>query len=211
MSDKSIISIANEHEMAGFIKANGTGCRYVSMTSKTPVVKIRAGNPWHKVSKGKVVGTCRLFKLSKKIGLINANYVTSVETRIAEKLGVPASAVEYTPGEVYYEHLLTSDGKPLPLVQHKDETKRTGLQLQYFPQKSTNCYVTDTGEIVPDDVVKPWLHAESERSEYKPAVMGIYLRNILELKASGLIVQTEDFDAAKAQMEQAETLSSPKA
>jgi hypothetical protein len=198
MKKEHVVKMDNAAEMAGFIKANGTACRFVSMTSKTPVTKIKVGNPWHVVKGGKVVGTPNLFKVSKKIGLINANYNTSVRNRIAAKLGVELSDVEYQNGEVYYEHLQTVDGKNLPLVQHKDETKRKGLQLQYFPHKSENVYVTGSGEVVPDEMVKKWAYAESERSEFKPAVIGIYLANICQLKLSGVVLEMPDFDEAEA-------------
>ena len=194
---KTTVQISGEMELAGFIKANGTQCRFVSMVSKTPVTKIKVGNPWHTVKSGKVVGTPNLFKVSRKRGLINANYNTSVRNRIAEKLGVKLSDVEYVNGEVYYEHLQTADGKNLPLVQHKDETKRDGLMLQYYPHGSENCYVNGKGEIVPDTEVKKWAYAESERSEFKPTVIGIKLRNILKLTASGVIAETDSIEEAE--------------
>jgi len=207
MKDKTTVEVSNELELAGFIKANGTGCRFVSMVSKTPVTKIKAGNPWHKISKGKVVGDCNLFKVSRKIGIINANYVNSVRNRIADKLGVETAQVEYEAGEVYYEHLQTTDGKNLPLVQHKDETKRKGLQLQYFPHKSENCYVNGKGEPVADAEVAKWAYAESERSEFKPAVIGIYLSNIKSLTASGVCVTTDDYAEAEASLQTSKTLA----
>lgn len=183
----------SELEMLGFLKTNGTSCRIMAIVTKTPVVKIKAGNPWHKVSKGKVVGDCNLFKLSRKLGIVNAKYCDSVRRNIAEKLGVTMSEVEYEQGEVWYEHLMTSDGKPLPIVQHKDETKRaeTGYSLQYFPwtAKSVNRYVNGQGETIPDEMVKPWLYAESERPDFKPTVIAPKLRNIVELRASGIILE----------------------
>lgn len=200
MSDNSTttVKITSSLEMAGFIKANGTQCRFVSMVSKTPVTKIKVGNPFGQIIKnGKVVGDSQLFKVSRKTGLINANYNTAVRRRIAERLGVELKEVEYENGEVYYEHLMTVEGKRLPLVQHKDETKRQkGLQLQYFPHKSTNVYVNAAGEVIPDEMVKPWLYKESERDEFKPNVIAIYLSNIVQLAASGVIVQAEDLDEA---------------
>ena len=188
LSKENVVQMESELEMLGFIKASGTACRFVSMTSKTPVVKIKVGNPWGAGAKTKN----GLYKVSKKIGIINAKFCKSVESRIAAKLGVPAAEVQYEAGEVYYEHLMTKDGKPLPIVQHKDETKRKGYLLQYFPQKSENVYVNEAGEPVADEVVKPWLYAESERSEFKPSVIGIYLSNILRLKASGVVIEMPD-------------------
>jgi hypothetical protein len=205
MSDKTTVQLSNEAEMAGFIKANGTACRFVSMVSKTPVVKIKVGNPWHVVKGGKVQGDCNLFKVSRKRGIINANYQTSVEKRIAEKLGVKPSEVEYTLGEVWHEVAAwTKDGKPLPLRQHKDESKRTGFLLQYYPQGSENCYVNGKGEIVPDAEVAKWAYAESERSEFKPTVIAIYLKNILKLTASGVIAETDSIEEAEKSLALAE-------
>ena len=117
---KTIVQITDPAEMAGFIKSNGTQCRFVGILTRTPVVDIRAKNPW---GAGRKTRT-GLFKVSRKIGIINANYVSSVSRRIAEKLGVGLESVEYVPGQVWYEHLKTIDGKNLPLVQHKDTEKR---------------------------------------------------------------------------------------
>src|ERR1039458_315193 len=134
---KSVIRMASELEMLGFLKTNGTACRFVAIVSKTPVVKIRVGNPWGASAKSKN----GLYKVSRKLGIINANYNTSVRNRIADRLGVTLSEVEYESGETWYEHLQTVEGKALPIVQHKDETKRNGqYYLQYFPQKSSNAY-----------------------------------------------------------------------
>ncbi len=193
----------NEAEMAGFIKANGTDCRFVSMVSQTPVTKMKVSNPWHTIKDGKVVGECNLFKVSRKIGIINANYNKSVRNRIAEKLGVQLSEVEYVSGEVYYEHLKTADGKALPLVQHKEESKRNGLMLQYYPHKSENCYKTAAGEIVPDSEVAKYAYATGSRSEFKPTVIAIYLSNIKQLTASGVVMQASDYDEAEASLEAA--------
>lgn len=204
MKDKTTVQISDAMELAGFIKANGTQCRFVSMLSKTPVTKLKVGNPWHVIKNGKVVGTPNLFKISRKRGLINANFNTSVRTRIAAKLGVSVSEVEYQNGEVYYEHLQTKDGKPLPLVQHKEEAKRKGLQLQYYPQGSENCYVNGKGEIVPEEEVKKWAYAESPRSDIKPTVIGIYLHNILKLTASGVIAETDSVEEAETTLKLSE-------
>jgi hypothetical protein len=193
--------MVSELEMLGFIKTNGTECRFVGLVTKTPVVKIRSGNPWHVVKNNKVVGTCNLFKVAQSHGLINANYNTSVRRRIADKLGVTLGEVEYENGKCWYEHLRTSDNKPLPIVQHKEEAKRdeTGFSLQYFPLGySGSHYVNGAGEVVPDDVVKPWLHAASERPDYKPVVQAPKLRNILCLKASGIVIEMPDLEEAKA-------------
>ena len=197
MDRKSVIQMVNELEMLGFIRSNGTACRFVAIVSKTPVVKIKAGNPWGASAKSKN----GLYKVSRKIGIVNANYNTSVRNRIAEHLGVSLGEVEYENQDVWYEHLLTVDGKPLPLVQHKDESKRQGqYYLQYFPQteKSVNSYVNEQGETVPDEMVKRYLYKESERPDFKPCVIAVNLRNIHCLKASGVIVEMPELAEVEA-------------
>ena len=186
--------MVSELEMLGFLMTNGTQCRFVAMTTKTPVVKIKAGNPWGAGAKSK----SGLFKVSRKIGLINANYNTSVRNRIAERLGVKLSEVEYENGEVWYQHLQTADGKNLPVVLHKDETKRGKFYLQYFPHKSENVYVNEAGEPVEDSTVKPWLYKETERPDFKPSIIAVELGNVVQLKASGVIIEMPDFDAAES-------------
>ncbi len=190
----------SELEMLGFLKTNGTQCRFVSMTSRTPVVKMKVKNPWHKISNGKVVGDVGLWKVSRKIGIINANYNTSVCRRIAEKLGVKLSEVEYENGEVWYEHLLTQDGKALPVLQHKDETKRaeTGYLLQYYPQGSENAYCNGAMEPVAAETVKPYLYAESARPDFKPCVISVKLANIQRLKASGVVIEMPELPEVQA-------------
>lgn len=196
LSKENVVQMVDSLEMLGFLKANGTNCRFVSMTCKTPVVKIKVGNPWGAGAKTKT----GLYKISKKIGIINANYNDSVARKIAEKLGVKENEVEYIPGETWYQHLTTKDGKSLPVVEHKDETKRGEFYLQYFPQpeKSENVYVNEAGEPVAAEVVKPWLYAESERSEFKPAVIAVKLSNIYRLKASGVVIEMPELDEVKA-------------
>ena len=202
MDRKEVIRMIGELQMFDFIKANGTQCRIVAIVTKTPVVKMRKGNPWHTISKGKVAGDCNLFKLSRKLGIVNARYCDSVRRNIAEKLGVTLSEVEYEQGDVWYEHLQTADGKALPIVQHKDETKRaeTGYSLQYFPwtDKSINRYVNGAGETVEDRDIKPWLYAESSRPDFKPCVIAPKLRNIVEMRASGVILQMPELPEVEA-------------
>lgn len=192
--EKTIVKMTDSLEMLGFIKSNGTSCRFVSITTKTPVVKIRSGNPWN-AGKSTQRG---LYKVSKRLGLINANYNASVRRRIAERLGVELSDVSYESGEVWYQHLTTVDGKSLPIVQHKDESKREGYYLQFFPHKSENAYVDETGEVVDEATVSKWLYKESERPDYKPSVISVKLANIAQLKASGVVIEMPEFAEAEA-------------
>lgn len=190
-------NLMGEKVIKDFFMDNGTQCRFVSLTLKTPVVKIKVGNPWNAGAKTK----SGLYKLSRKIGLVNANYNTSVRRRVAEKMGVTLSEVVYENGEVWYEHLKDASGKALPVVQHKDSIKRelTGYGLQYFPHKSfNNTFVNDAGEVIPKEDVKPWLYAESERPDFKPCVIAPYIRNILQIKTSGVIIEVPEFEEAEA-------------
>jgi len=181
-----VVKMINTLEMVGFIKTNGTQCRFVSLMSNTPVVKIKKDCPYKNVR-----------KVSKKIGLLNANYNTSVRNRIAEKLGVKLNEVEYTNGEVWFKHLQTEDSKNLPLVVNKE--KNDGKHyLQYFPHSSTSKYVSETGEEIAEELLKPYFYKESVRPDFKPCVIGIDLANICELKASGVIIQMPDFAEAEA-------------
>jgi hypothetical protein len=200
MDKTLVVNMMSELEMLGFLKTNGTQCRFVSMTSRTPVVKMKVKNPFHALKDGKVIGEVGLWKVSRKIGIINANYNTSVCRRIAEKLGVKLSEVEYENGEVWYQHLTTADGKALPVVRHKDEAAflRDGALLQYFPQKSENAYCNGQMEPVAAETVKPYLYKESERPEYKPAVIAVYLRNIQRLSASGVVMEMPELPEVEA-------------
>lgn len=202
MDKKLVVSMTNELEMLGFLKTNGTQCRFVAMTTRTPVVKMRVSNPFHTIKSGKVVGEVGLWKVSRKIGIINADYNTSVCRRIAEKLGVKLGEVEYENGEVWYQHFMTNDNPPRPLcvVRHKDESEyqKKGALLQYFPQKSTNAYANGAMEPVAYEVVEPYLYAESARPDYKPSVISVYLRNIRQLKASGVVIEMPDLEEVDA-------------
>ena len=187
------INMISQLEMLGFLKTNGTQSRFVSITTKTPVVKIKVGNPW-----GAGKSENGLYKVSRKIGLINANYNTSVRRRIAEKLGVELPEVEYTNGKSAYIHLMTEEGKALPVLVKASNPNDGVYYLQYFPHKSfANIYVNENGNTISDELVKHWLYAESERSEFKPSVIVPKLSNILQLKASGVIIKMPEFDEAE--------------
>lgn len=195
LNRSNVVKMMNSLEMLGFIKTNGTSCRFTAITTRTPVVKIRAGNPWGAGAKTE----SGLYKVSRKIGIINVHWCAAVERRIAEKLGVPAKEVEYVAGDVWYEHLMTSDDKALPVVQHKDEAKRNGeFYLQYFTHKSENYYVNEAGEVVPDATVKPWLYAAPERSDFKPSVISVKLSNIQQLKLSGIVIEMPELNEVES-------------
>jgi hypothetical protein len=183
---KQIVKIQSELEMLGFLKSNTTQCRFVSLLSDTPVVKIRKGNPFP-----------GLRKVSRKSGLINANYNTSVRRRIAETLGVELAETVYENGEVWYKHLTTEDGKALPVVVNKNKDNGEHY-LQFFTQKAESQYVMPDGTVVASEQVKPYLYKESERPDWKPTVIAVNLCNVKELRASGVIMQAEDVAEAEA-------------
>lgn len=191
------IEVIRSLQIMGFLQSIGTQSRIVRLLIKTPVVKIRSGNPWHVVKSGKVQGECNLFKVSEKLGGINWDYVKACEKRIAQQLDVPAASVEYTAGESAYIH--ADDRTPAILVKKSNPTDGV-FYLQYFPFKGQvkSYYVNGAGEVVADETVKAWLYAESPRSDFKPAVIAPKLANIVELQTSGVILTTEDAQAAKA-------------
>ena len=185
--DKTVVKISSELEMLGFIKTNGTQCRFVSMVTETPVKDVRAACPFKDV-----------IKISKKTGMINVNYASKVSRMIAEKLGLNDADVNYIPKASWHEHLLTSDGKPLPVVRNRNHPDNGKHYLLYYPRTSENVYRLPNGEPVQENELKPYFYAKSSLSEFKPPVITIDLANIKELRASGIIMQAEDIDEAKA-------------
>ena len=188
---KIIVQINSELELLGFLKTNGTQCRFINITTETPVKKIKKGNPF-----------TGLVKVSKKTGLINMSYCKAVERKLAMASGVNNQEVEYIPKETWYEHLKTNTGDTLPVVEHK--TNKGKYYLQFFPIKSNNCYKLPNGELIKDEEVKPWLYTESPHNDFKPVVITIGLENIKRLAASGVIITTEDLPEAEAALSQAE-------
>ena len=184
--DKTIVKISSELEMLGFIKTNGTQCRFVSMVTETPVKNIKAACPFKGV-----------IKTSRKRGMINVNFSASVGRKLAASLGLPEKDIEYIPGETWYQHLTTVDGKSLPVVVNKKTPDNGEYYLQYFPTSSENVYHMPNGEPVQESQLEPYFYAKA-KSEFKPIVISIKLSNIKELRASGVIMQAEDIDEAKA-------------
>jgi hypothetical protein len=191
------IEIINHLELLGFLKTNGTGCRFVGITYKTEMEggkNIRKGHPFG-----------RLFKVSKFQGLINADYVESVKSRIAAATGYEKSEVTYKSGPSAYIHLMTGEGKALPVLVKAASPDDGVYYLQYFPtvEKTESVYVNEGGDVIPKDEVKPWLYAKGSGSPFKPAVTSLKLANIVELRASGLILTTDEMEEAKSALAQA--------
>ena len=174
------VKITDPLEMVGFIRTNGTQCQFVSMLTVTEP-KMRKDSPY----KGVV-------KVSRRNGLLNVNYNTSVSKRLAEMFNVPPSEVQYIPGETWFKHQKTEDGRPLPLVVNKN--KEDGkIYVQYFPIRTSGTkYVMPNGEQVAEEKLEPFFYARAEKEVWKPATCVFHVANIKELRASRVIVQTED-------------------
>jgi len=173
MNKKSTtVTIQDKNEMVGFIRSLGTECRFVSMLTETPVKMRKTGNPF----------ASGVMKVSRRNGLINVNYVAAVERNLAEANG--GNKVEYTPGETWYTHTQTDDGKALPLCVHKKDSKKH--YLQYFPHKTLgrNEYYFNGVKMTPEQVaVMKTFVQEDNRAEYKPTVITLGIDSIRVLKA----------------------------
>lgn len=182
---KTIVEIKDSLEMAGFIKSNGTQCRFISLVTSTEP-KMRKGHPYAGIR-----------KVAKHNGLVNVNYAASVARKVCAAIGFPEGTLEYTPKATWYEHVMSPDGKALPLVFHRSPEKQNALYLQFFPRSSSFTYVLPNGDTVKDEDVAPWLYAKSERNEFKPAVITIGLDNIKQIKASGVIMTADELTEAE--------------
>lgn len=192
-TSKPTIEHVTKLQLLGFLTSNGTATRFVAFTIHTPVEKIKVSHPFG-----------NLFKVAKHRGYINANYVTGVRKRIAEKLGVELKDVDYTPGKSAYQHAVIG-GVASPSVLVKASNPDDGVfYLQFTPDETyhpKSVYVKENGEVVPDELVKPWLYATKPRPDWKPPVFSPKLSNIVELHASGVILKAEDADEAAALLE----------
>jgi len=181
---KNVIQIDSPIEMVGFIKSNGTACRFVSILTETIVTNIRKGCPYEGV-----------IKISKKCGLVNVDYVESVKRKFAASLDEPVKNIDYTAGEIWYKHLTTIDGKSLPIVVNKKTPDNGEFYLQYFPTSAKSVYQMPNGEPVSEENLKPYFF-KSNKVGYKPVVISVNVKNIKRLSASGVIMQTDDLPEA---------------
>lgn len=179
-----IVSFNSVSAMAEFIRSNGTQCRFVSLLSETEP-KLRKDCPFKGVR-----------KVSRKVGLINVNYVSACEKGIAALLGADAGSVDYAPGETWYRHEETQDGKRLPLCVHKTDSSK-GFYLQFYPRASVNTYVDGAGNAIEEESLAPYFYSRGEKPEFKPAVIVVSLANLRELRASGIIAQSGDVESAE--------------
>jgi len=170
--NSSTVTIQDRNEMVGFIRSLGTECRFVSMQTETPVKMRKTGNPF----------ASGVIKVSRRNGLININYVAAVERNLKAANG--GVAVDYTPGETWYTHTQTEDGRSLPLCVHKKDAKKH--YLQYFPHKTLgrNEYFFNGVKMTPEQVaVMKTFVQEDNRADFKPNVITLGIDSIRVLKA----------------------------
>ena len=172
-------------EIVGFVKSNGTQCRFVSILTETKVTNIRKGCPYDGV-----------LKISKKRGLVNIDYVESVRRKFAASIDEPLKNIEYAAGETWYKHLTTNDGNSLPIVVNKKTPDNGEFYLQYFPTSSKSVYKMPNGEPVTEEALAPYFY-KSTKVEYKPIVISVNVKNIKRLSASGVVMQTADLSEAE--------------
>lgn len=193
MSKPTVIENIQALQLLGFLTKNGTECRFIHFTIKTPVEKIKVSQPYG-----------QLYKIAQYRGYINANYQTGVEKRIAQLLNVPPKSVEYELGPSAYQHVLNDEGKATAVLVKQSNPNDGVYYLQFTKDETyqpTSVYVNEAGEVIADELVKPWLYKASPRNPLKPFVFSPKLSNIMEMRASGLILKAEDADEAKAALE----------
>lgn len=160
-----------------FLKSVGTSSQFVSMeTVTTP--KLKKTCPFVGVVKKAIVN-----------GWINIDYKAAVERKVAKAMGVPASDVEYVPGETWHTAVMV-DGKASPVRVNK--TKDDGkFYMFYFHRKTKEAgYFDAAGKEIAYEDLKEHFYARSD-SEYKPAVRCVTLNNLKSLKARGLVIKNK--------------------
>lgn len=167
---KQTIKIEDRAELVGFLRGIGTEARFITLDTETIVKMRKTGNPY--------LGTV---KIAKRNGLVGVDFVRACERRYAKQNNLPAADVEYTPGETWYVHCMTENGKPLPLCQNKkDQTKK---YLQFFPLRNIGktIYVHPTlGRLTDEQVADMYARfvPENEREEWKPVVITLGIDSI---------------------------------
>jgi len=164
----STVKLGSQCEMVGYLKSLGTECRFISMNTETEVKMRKTGNPF--------VGAV---KRTKRNGLINVNFVKSVERKMAKAAGIKPSEVDYKAGETWYVHVMTAEGKPMPLcVDKKTETKH---YLQYFPHRSFKTQYFHNGVEVSYSDLAPFI-TEKPVNPVKPLVITLAMKSIKNIK-----------------------------
>ena len=171
--------------MVGFLKTIGTQSMFISMVTAT-VLKLN--------KKDRVTGTPNLYgqvtKHATRTGWLNIKYNDAVRRKIAAKLGVDVSEVQYEAGETWHKAILTEDGKATPVRVNatKEDCK---FYVFYFHRKTKNTrYVAANGDTLTHEQLKPFFPASGDTPDFKPAVRSVTLNNVKMLKARGMILRS---------------------
>jgi len=192
---KEIIKIEDRAELIGFLRGIGTECRFVTLDTETVMDMRKFEDTGRKVlspKTGKLINEkipnpyLGTVKVAKRNGLVGVDFVKACERRYAELNGLSVKDVEYTPGDVWYVHCMTQDGKPLALCEGKKPSKRTGKiekYLQYFPLRNLGetAYIHPTiGRLTAEQVKDMYKRfvADDEREEWKPNVITLGIDSI---------------------------------
>ncbi len=192
------VKLTNVLMMVGHLLTLGTQCTFVSCVTITPQKKmLRAGCPFRD----------DLVKVAKRTGWLNMDYNRAVRRRLAAKLNVEVSQVEYVNGESWHRHILTGEGKATPVCVNKnkfsDDLPETHPDKKYYlfltqGKCSNGRYIRQsTGEEIPYDEVKQWYYGKGEKDDFKPEVRCVTLNNVSELRVRGMIVRTNSTEAAE--------------
>lgn len=164
------VTIENKAELIGFLRGIGTECRFVTLDTETKVENMpKTGNPYW--------GTV---KVCRRNGFVNASFVQAVQKRYAELHGINPKNVTYTPGEVWYRHCMTGEGKPLCLCEHKKKPEQKYMQIFPLRNLGETIYVHPTLGKLSQAQVKDMESRmyENNSPEWKPAVITLAIDSI---------------------------------
>lgn len=164
------IKIENKAELVGFLKMIGTECRFVTVDTETKVENMpKRGNPY--------VGTV---KVCRRNGFVNADFVAAVEKRYAEQHGLNKKDVTYTPGSVWYRHVMTEEGKPLCLCEHQKTPEKKYMQMFPLRNLGETIYVHPTlGKLNKEQIEEMEGRMYANNSpEWKPTVITLAIDSI---------------------------------
>ena len=164
------VKIENKAELIDFLRTIGTECRFVTVETETPVENMpKRGNPFW--------GTV---KVARRNGFVNADFVSAVEKRYAELNGLTAADVVYTPGKVWYKHVMTEGGKPLCLCEHQKDPNKKYLQLFPLRNLGETIYLHPTLGKLSKEQVKDMegRFYKNNSPEWKPRVITLAIDSI---------------------------------
>lgn len=165
---ENVTTLIETKQLPEYLRSVGTGCRFISLLTETEIDMRKTNNPF--------VGT---IKRSRRNGLINVNYSEGIRRRMMEKGVNPDNHV---PGNTWYVHEQTNDGKPLPLCQSKKDN--SVKYLQYYPHRSYETeYLLDNVPLSPREVelMKTFIHP-IKHNDFKPLVITLKMSSILWIK-----------------------------